>query len=169
MKHVWFVDDEFYVIPNVGTVVVGGTQQRGNYNDRVDPVDTERIWATVTRLWPALSAADVVQDWVRRSSKVVPVDAAGTHKRWSVRTLCWRSKPTTRGLVTQNVRPCRVPSKAASACFSVFVAGAVRCLIAALPAEGAASAVPRHCLSDTMSCHDRPSWKIGGGSRAATR
>lgn len=100
MKHVWFVDDEYYVIPNVSNVVVGGTQQRGNYNDRVDPVDTERIWTTVTSLWPALSAADVIHDWVRPCLRllssllvvvfvVVLLRAPQTrpNKHWSVMTV----------------------------------------------------------------------------------
>ena len=67
MKHVWFLDDAFYILPQVDCVVVGGTQQRGDERTAADAADAERIWATVTERWPALRGAEVVSDWVRRA------------------------------------------------------------------------------------------------------
>lgn len=66
IKGVWFLDDAFYILPQVDCVVVGGTQQRGDERATPDAADTERIWRTVTERWPALRDAEVVSDWVRR-------------------------------------------------------------------------------------------------------
>jgi FAD dependent oxidoreductase len=65
VKHVTFLDDAVYILPNIGSCVVGGTQQRGDGNAAVDPVDTERIWAAATALYPALRGAEVIKDWAR--------------------------------------------------------------------------------------------------------
>jgi glycine/D-amino acid oxidase-like deaminating enzyme len=65
MKHAWFLDDSYYILPQVDCVVIGGTQQRGNNRESVDPVDTKRIWETITTHWPSLKTAEVLTDWVR--------------------------------------------------------------------------------------------------------
>jgi hypothetical protein len=65
MKHAWFLDDAYYILPQVDCVVVGGTQQRGNSQEAVDLADTKRIWDTVTAHWPCLKTAEVLSDWVR--------------------------------------------------------------------------------------------------------
>ena len=65
IKHAAFLNDSHYVIPNVGSVVVGGTQQSGDGREEVCDDDTARIWEVATRTWPALTHAEVIKDWVR--------------------------------------------------------------------------------------------------------
>jgi glycine/D-amino acid oxidase-like deaminating enzyme len=80
IKHITFLDDVVYILPNVGSVVVGGTQQRGDDRDVVDEVDTERIWQRATALVPGLLGAEVIKDWVR-SRPVLLLQAYSTSRR----------------------------------------------------------------------------------------
>jgi glycine/D-amino acid oxidase-like deaminating enzyme len=59
MKGVWFFGNN-YVIPNTDNVVLGGTQQKGNWDTRVDIKDTEMILNRVGEMFPALSRAPIV-------------------------------------------------------------------------------------------------------------
>lgn len=59
MKGVWFFGNN-YVIPNTDNVVLGGTQQKGNWDTRVDIKDTEMILSRVGEMFPALSRAPIV-------------------------------------------------------------------------------------------------------------
>lgn len=57
-------DSPSYLIPNIGSVVVGGTAQRGNASTTVSRKDTQRIIEGVSKLFPALKHAKVLQEWV---------------------------------------------------------------------------------------------------------
>jgi D-amino-acid oxidase len=65
IKHASFLDDAAYLIPNVDTLVVGGTAQVGDWRETIDGGDADAIWARMLALWPSLAHAEVVQDWVR--------------------------------------------------------------------------------------------------------
>ncbi|XP_045621013.2 D-aspartate oxidase isoform X1 [Procambarus clarkii] len=58
-------DESFaYILPNIETVVVGGTHQDDDWRLEVDPADSRVIWDNCTTLMPSLKAAVVVQEWV---------------------------------------------------------------------------------------------------------
>lgn len=59
MKNVWFFGSS-YIIPNVDTVVLGGTAQKGDWNTNVDLKDTERILNDICEVFPALRTAPIV-------------------------------------------------------------------------------------------------------------
>lgn len=61
MKNVWFFGSS-YIIPNVDTVVLGGTAQKHNYDTSVSLSDSQRILSDIATLFPALAAAPVVSD-----------------------------------------------------------------------------------------------------------
>jgi len=80
IKHSWTFDGTHYVIPNVNSVVVGGTQQRGNFSEAVDAVDSASIFETCARYIPSLRGAEVLYEWVRAVA-ALPVDPARCDKR----------------------------------------------------------------------------------------
>lgn len=55
--------DNDYVIPNVDNIVVGGTTQVDNWNDKSDKQDTEDILGRVNSVIPDLQSATVVREW----------------------------------------------------------------------------------------------------------
>ena len=59
MKAVWFFGTS-YIIPNVDTVVLGGTAQKGDWNLNVDLRDTEAILDNIARVFPAIRDAPIV-------------------------------------------------------------------------------------------------------------
>lgn len=67
-------DKEFYVLPNVDSVVVGGTQQRGDERPGVDAEDTARIWDAVVKLCPGIASAEPITEWVwHPASSFIPM------------------------------------------------------------------------------------------------
>ena len=67
IKKVFIFDGSNYVIPNKHTVVVGGTQQHGNFSEIVDDQDTKSIFDKVSGYLPSLLDAEVEYHWVRHS------------------------------------------------------------------------------------------------------
>lgn len=65
VKHVYMFDELYYVIPNVDTIVIGGTQQRGDYSVTVDAADSNAIRENVGRFLPSLRTAPIAYEWVR--------------------------------------------------------------------------------------------------------
>lgn len=63
LKHVYMFDDNHYVIPQVDSVVLGGTQQRGRYDTDIDENDLEDILKRVSACIPSLASADIVMHW----------------------------------------------------------------------------------------------------------
>ncbi|KAI0213637.1 D-amino-acid oxidase [Lamellibrachia satsuma] len=63
IKH-FYIDDEFYVLPGINHVTLGGTEQEGNWNTSADKTDRNRIWEGCVRLVPSLKRATVLQDTV---------------------------------------------------------------------------------------------------------
>lgn len=59
MKNVWFFGSS-YIIPNVDTVVLGGTTQKGNWDTSVSLQDTETILSRIGEVFPALTSAPIV-------------------------------------------------------------------------------------------------------------
>ncbi len=59
MKAVWFFGSS-YIIPNVDTVVLGGTAQKGDWNTNVDLRDTETILSNISKVFPAIRDAHIV-------------------------------------------------------------------------------------------------------------
>jgi D-amino-acid oxidase len=52
-----------YIIPNVDTVVLGGTAQKGSYDTTVSDADTKRIMDDVCGLFPAMREANIERIW----------------------------------------------------------------------------------------------------------
>eukprot|EP00884_Botryococcus_braunii_P000406 jgi/Botrbrau1/10366/Bobra.146_2s0005.1 len=63
LKHYYNNSGKFYIIPNVDSVVCGGTLQKGDSNTSVSEEDTAYIMEGVTALVPSLKAAEVVGSW----------------------------------------------------------------------------------------------------------
>mmetsp|Transcript_44531 Transcript_44531/g.32635 ORF Transcript_44531/g.32635 Transcript_44531/m.32635 type:complete len:339 (+) Transcript_44531:53-1069(+) len=63
MKGVWFFGKN-YVIPNSDNVVLGGTQQKDDWNTNVDINDTDTILRKVGEVFPALAKAPIENIWV---------------------------------------------------------------------------------------------------------
>ena len=59
MKSVWGFGSS-YIIPNVDTVVLGGTTQKGNWNANVSIEDTKCILEGVCAVFPSLRDAPIV-------------------------------------------------------------------------------------------------------------
>lgn len=64
VKHYYNSDSQYYIIPNVDTVVLGGTTQKNNWDTTVSQEDKARIMENVCKMVPSLRDAKVVQDWV---------------------------------------------------------------------------------------------------------
>ncbi len=60
MKSVWFFGSS-YIIPNVDTVVLGGTAQKGDWNTNVELSDTETILTNIAAVFPAIRDAPIVR------------------------------------------------------------------------------------------------------------
>lgn len=67
VKHAMFLDGTYYILPNVDSLVVGGTTQRGDERTEVDWADHTRIWDNILHMCPSLANAETVTDWVRYS------------------------------------------------------------------------------------------------------
>lgn len=63
VKH-FFVRDNFYVLPRLTDVVLGGTKQIGNYSLNVDPSDNNAIWQGCCELVPSLKYSKIVTEEV---------------------------------------------------------------------------------------------------------
>lgn len=53
-----------YIIPNVDSVVLGGTAQRGNWDTTASVADTKKILDDVCELFPAMRGAPIEKVWV---------------------------------------------------------------------------------------------------------
>ena len=62
IKNVWFFGTS-YLIPNIDSVVVGGTAQKGDWNTVPSIQDTEKIMNDVCTLFPSLRNAPVESVW----------------------------------------------------------------------------------------------------------
>ncbi|XP_068226127.1 D-aspartate oxidase-like [Palaemon carinicauda] len=65
----FFADDSedssfCYVLPNIDTVVLGGTHQDNDWRREVDPDDREAIWKNCIENFPSLKNCEVVKEWV---------------------------------------------------------------------------------------------------------
>lgn len=56
-------DDGNYIIPNEECVILGGTQQEGNWNTKPDPADSISIHKGCCKLIPGLKDATVLKEW----------------------------------------------------------------------------------------------------------
>lgn len=65
VKNVWFFGKS-YIIPNVDSVVVGGTAQKGNWDLNVSREDTKNIMDGACELFPSLRDAPMVRRRRRR-------------------------------------------------------------------------------------------------------
>lgn len=63
IKHYYNNDGKFYVIPNLETVVLGGTTQKGSWDTSINEQDKQRILEGCCQLVPSLKHAQVVADW----------------------------------------------------------------------------------------------------------
>lgn len=79
VKHVYMFDEPYYVIPNVDTVVVGGTAQRGDFNQTVSDGDAKDIHSAVTSFLPSLKAAPIAYQWVCTPCVCMQVPALSPH------------------------------------------------------------------------------------------
>ncbi|KAL3137419.1 hypothetical protein ABBQ32_006940 [Trebouxia sp. C0010 RCD-2024] len=62
-SHYYNNDGKFYVIPNLETVVLGGTTQKGSWDTSINKEDKQRILEGCCQLVPSLKHAQVVADW----------------------------------------------------------------------------------------------------------
>jgi len=63
IKDIWFFGTS-YLIPNVDTVVAGGTAGRGDWNTSVSLEDTKRILDNIEKVFPAIRSAPIESAWV---------------------------------------------------------------------------------------------------------
>jgi len=63
IKNVWSFGSN-YLIPQIDTVVVGGTAQRDNWDESVSMEDTDRILDSVCAIFPSLRSAPIHKIWV---------------------------------------------------------------------------------------------------------
>lgn len=61
IKASWTFNDKYYVIPNMDTLVVGGTCQKFDWNNEISEEDTEEIMNGICQVFPALRGAEVVR------------------------------------------------------------------------------------------------------------
>lgn len=59
MKNVWLFGSS-YVIPNLDTVVLGGTAQKDNWDTFACLNDTKQIMDRIAEVFPAMSSAPIV-------------------------------------------------------------------------------------------------------------
>ena len=59
MNNVWFFGTS-YIIPNVDSVVLGGTTQKDNWNTNVSLDDTETIISNISEVFPSIRNAPIV-------------------------------------------------------------------------------------------------------------
>ena len=59
LKSVWAFGSA-YIIPNVDTVVIGGTADMGCWSTELSDRDSEKILAEVAEVFPSVRLADVV-------------------------------------------------------------------------------------------------------------
>lgn len=52
-----------YILPNSGSVVLGGTKQDDDWRQEIDPKDSEKIWNNCTSLVPSLRKAEIIREW----------------------------------------------------------------------------------------------------------
>ncbi|KAL3153224.1 hypothetical protein ABBQ38_011974 [Trebouxia sp. C0009 RCD-2024] len=64
VKHFYFAGLKSYILPNVDTVVLGGTTQKNSWDTTVSQEDKEVILNNVCKLVPSLKHAKSVRDWV---------------------------------------------------------------------------------------------------------
>ncbi|RLU23274.1 hypothetical protein DMN91_003477 [Ooceraea biroi] len=57
-------DDCNYIIPNMHSVVLGGTHQEGDFDRSVREEDSEHIYKGCCRLMPSLQASQIIRAWV---------------------------------------------------------------------------------------------------------
>jgi len=60
------IDEEVgnYIIPNINTVILGGTSQKGNYNLTPESTDAHNIWNGCCKLVPSVKHAKIIKHWV---------------------------------------------------------------------------------------------------------
>ncbi|XP_011300670.1 D-aspartate oxidase [Fopius arisanus] len=57
-------DDGNYIIPNIDSVILGGTHQENDYDRSVRPLESKFIRQGCARIIPALEASDTIMEWV---------------------------------------------------------------------------------------------------------
>lgn len=64
--HCFLVDDDAcnYIIPNVHSVVIGGTHQEGDFDCSVREEDSKHIYDGCCRVMPSLKAGEIIRGWV---------------------------------------------------------------------------------------------------------
>lgn len=63
MNNVWLWEKS-YIIPNIDTVVLGGTTGRGDWSTLPSEEDTQRILHDACELFPAFKEAELVSHFV---------------------------------------------------------------------------------------------------------
>ncbi|XP_013787094.1 D-amino-acid oxidase-like isoform X2 [Limulus polyphemus] len=64
VKHIFLGGEDFYILPNTDTVVLGGTRQAGDWNKDIYLEDSKKIWKGCCELIPSLQHAEIVKEWV---------------------------------------------------------------------------------------------------------
>ncbi|KAH9425322.1 hypothetical protein DERP_005927 [Dermatophagoides pteronyssinus] len=58
------IADQWYILPQIDSVVLGGTKQLDNYNLEPDPKIAEEIWQNCCQIMPTLKLAKKIDDYV---------------------------------------------------------------------------------------------------------
>jgi glycine/D-amino acid oxidase-like deaminating enzyme len=64
IKQYYNIDGANYIIPNIDSVVLGGTSQRTGGDPEPDPADRQAILNNVCALLPSLRNAEIKEEWV---------------------------------------------------------------------------------------------------------
>lgn len=64
--HCYLVDDDCcnYIIPNIHSVILGGTHQEGDFDRSVRKEDSKHIYDGCCRMMPSLKACQIIREWV---------------------------------------------------------------------------------------------------------
>lgn len=62
INNVWFFGSS-YIIPNVDTVVLGGTAQKGDWSTTVSQKDTDKIIDDISDIFPSIRSAPIENIW----------------------------------------------------------------------------------------------------------
>jgi glycine/D-amino acid oxidase-like deaminating enzyme len=63
VKDYYNVDGKFYIIPQVDSVVLGGTTQADDWDERPREADSQHVLRGCCQVLPSLARAEVVQAW----------------------------------------------------------------------------------------------------------
>lgn len=71
IKEAWFLGPDYYLIPNIDTLVIGGTLGKNNWSTTIAEADTDLIMKNVCQSFPSLAEAKVVICLYHRQNNIM--------------------------------------------------------------------------------------------------